>query len=67
MAPGKAAVSGKAFVQNQDDCPREAEWEALPGERTCESAARVLERQEGGAAGTWLGHLETHATTAAHT
>lgn len=67
MAPGKAVVSGKAFVQNWEDCLRKAEQEALQGWRTYESAAGVLERQEWGAAGTRLGHQETHAATAAHT
>lgn len=67
MAPGKAVVSGKAFVQNWEDCLREAEQEALRGWRTYESVAGVLKRREGGAAGTRLGHQETHAATAAHT
>lgn len=58
---------GKAFAQNWEDCPREAEREALHEWRTHESAVRVLGKQEGGVTGTWLGHLETHVATAAHT
>lgn len=67
LALEKAVVSRKAFAQNWEDCPREAEWEALRGWRTYESAVRVLGKQEGGVTGTWLGHLETHVATAAHT
>lgn len=57
MAPGKAVVSRKAFVQNWEECPKAAEREALCGWRTHESAAGVLGRQEGGRQGhslaTW--------------
>lgn len=47
MAPGKAIVSRQAFVQNWEECPKAAEQEALREWRTRESAAGVLERQEG--------------------
>lgn len=54
MAPGRA-VSGKALVQNWEDCPREAEREALRGHgrRPRESEGSSRGRRGGGRDATW--------------